>query len=131
VHAARDPQPSRLCDHFVGGNCNNVENLRKALGADTKVEVVVHGSGLGLLLATNTAQSGRMKQLAGDGLVFAACRNTMQRQNVSADQLLPFATTVDSGVAEVVRKQWRSDRVMFFLSPSVRADEKHGPREWD
>jgi intracellular sulfur oxidation DsrE/DsrF family protein len=29
----------------------------------------------------------------------------MRRKNVSRGELLPFATTVDSGVAEVVRKQ--------------------------
>ena len=29
----------------------------------------------------------------------------MKKQNVTKDQLLPFVTTVDSGVAEVVRKQ--------------------------
>jgi intracellular sulfur oxidation DsrE/DsrF family protein len=46
-----------------------------------------------------------MKQLADGGVIFAACRNTMKRKNVAPDQLLPLAGTVDSGVAEVVRKQ--------------------------
>ncbi|PTY04280.1 hypothetical protein DB347_20515 [Opitutaceae bacterium EW11] len=87
------------------GVLNNIENLRRALGPETQVEVVAHGAGLGFLQATNTGQADRMKQLAHDGVVFAACRNTMKRQNVSAEQLQPFATTVDSGVAEVVRRQ--------------------------
>ena len=39
------------------------------------------------------------------GVVFAARENTMKKQNVTKDQLMPFVTTVDSGVAEVVRKQ--------------------------
>ena len=85
---------------------NNVENVRGALGADqTEIEVVAHGGALGMLMTTNEAQSQRMKQLAADRVVFAACRNTMKRKNVAPDQLLPFVTTVDSGVAEVVRKQ--------------------------
>ena len=85
---------------------NNVENVQKALGSEkTEVEVVAHGKGLGLLLATNTAMKDRLKQLAEKGVVFAACENTMRRKNVKKEDLFPFATTVDSGVAEVVRKQ--------------------------
>ena len=46
-----------------------------------------------------------MEVLAQAGVVFAACENTMRRQNVGKADLLPFVTTVDSGVAEIVRKQ--------------------------
>ncbi len=87
------------------GALNNIENLREALGAATQVAVVAHGAGLGFLLRTNTAQAARMKRLADAGVVFDACRNTMRREHVTAQSLLPFATTVDSGVAEVVRRQ--------------------------
>ncbi len=87
------------------GVLNNIENLRTALGPETQVEVVVHGAGLAFLLPWDKDHGERMKQLASSGVVFAACRNTMKRQNVSVQQLLPFATTVDSGVAEVVRRQ--------------------------
>ncbi len=44
-------------------------------------------------------------ELAEQGVVFAACENTMKKKNVSKDQLLLAATTTDSGVAEVVRKE--------------------------
>lgn len=85
---------------------NNVENLRRAFGPDaTKVEVVAHGNGLGFLRRMNTILQGRMQKLADAGAVFAACENTMRRQHVTKADLLPFVTTVDSGVAEVVRKQ--------------------------
>jgi uncharacterized protein len=84
----------------------NVEHLREAFGPGrTEVEVVGHGKGLGMLLATNRSLADRMQKLADDGVVFAACENTMKKKHVTKDQLLPFATTVDSGVAEVVRKQ--------------------------
>ena len=46
-----------------------------------------------------------MRDLSQAGVVFAACENTMKKKNVAKEDLLPFATTVDSGVAEVVRKQ--------------------------
>jgi intracellular sulfur oxidation DsrE/DsrF family protein len=84
---------------------NNVENLRKALPG-TRVEVVAHGPGLQLLMREHNSEvAARMEDLAKQGVVFAACQNTMKRMNVSPDQLSPFAQTVDSGVAEIVRKQ--------------------------
>ncbi len=84
---------------------NNVENLRKSLGDGTEIEVVAHSKGLGLLVAKDNSLADRIKKLADQGVVFAACENTMQKKNVTKDQLLPPATTTDSGVAEVVRKQ--------------------------
>ena len=84
---------------------NNVENLRKALGAKTEIEVVAHSQGLGLLVAKDNPLLERMQKISQSGVVFAACQNTMKKKNVSKDQLVPFAITTDSGVAEVVRKQ--------------------------
>ena len=85
---------------------NNVENVQKSFGqANSEIEVVMHGKGLGMILKTNTSQEERLKTLSGKGIVFAACENTMKRMNVTREQLFPFAVTVDSGVAEVVRKQ--------------------------
>ncbi len=84
---------------------NNVENLRTALGAATEIEVVAHSKGLGMLVAKDNGLTDRMKNLADDGVVFAACENTMKKKNVTKEQLVPFAKTTDSGVAEVIRKQ--------------------------
>lgn len=83
----------------------NVENLRKSLGDATDVEVVVHSKGLGLLVAKDNPLAERAKKLADRGVVFAACENTMKKKNITKDQLVPFAKTTDSGVAEIVRKQ--------------------------
>ena len=84
---------------------NNVENLRTALGAATEIEVVAHSKGLGMLVAKDNGLTDRMKKLADDGVVFAACENTMKKKDATKDQLVPFAKTTDSGVAEVIRKQ--------------------------
>jgi intracellular sulfur oxidation DsrE/DsrF family protein len=83
----------------------NVENLRKSLGASTEIEVVAHSKGLGLLVAKDNTLADREKQLVDGGVVFAACENTMKKKNITKDQLVPFAKTTDSGVAEVIRKQ--------------------------
>ncbi len=88
------------------GVLNNIENLQKAFGApEIEIESVSHGKGLGLLLKTNAPMRERLEQAAAKGVVFAACQNTMRRQHVTKEDLFSFVITVDSGVAEVVRKQ--------------------------
>ncbi|NNM78552.1 hypothetical protein HJG53_16820 [Sphingomonas sp. ID1715] len=93
----------------------NIENLRRALGDDLKaVEVVVHGKGIGLLLRTDTALTDRMETLSKNGVNFVACENTMRSRNIAKADLLPFVGTVDSGVAQVVRRQkqgWQYIRI--------------------
>lgn len=88
------------------GVLNNIENLQKTFGREsTEAEVVAHGKGLGLILKTNEAMRERLEAVAATGVRFAACANTLRRINLTGEDLMPFATTVDSGVAEVVRKQ--------------------------
>ncbi|MCW3053698.1 MAG: hypothetical protein JWN14_2868 [Chthonomonadales bacterium] len=88
------------------GILNNVENLQKGLGAEhTQIEVVAHGKGLSLLLKTDTMLQERLQRISQTGVVFAACENTMRRKDVKKEDLLPLATTVPSGITEVVRKQ--------------------------
>lgn len=88
------------------GILNNVENLEKEFGAqDTKIEVVAHGEGLSLLLKTDSKLKERLAKIARQGVVLAACENTMRRKHVTKADLLPAASTVPSGVGEVVRKE--------------------------
>ncbi len=87
------------------GVLNNVKNVREALGEQTEVVVIAHSHGLGLLLAKEGPIAERVQELAGQKVVFAACENTMKKRNVTRQDLHPASTTVDSGVAEVVRKQ--------------------------
>ena len=84
---------------------NNCENVRTVLGDCTEIESVAHSKGLGMRVAKDKPLTERMKKIRETGVVFAACENTMKKKHVTKDQLVPFATTTDSGVAEVVRKQ--------------------------
>ncbi len=85
---------------------NNVENLQSAFGAgSTNIEVVTHGGSVEMLRKTNAGLAERLQHLANIGVVFAACNNTMRRSGLTRDDMFPFVTVVDSGVAEVVRKQ--------------------------
>lgn len=97
------------------GLLGNIENLRRALGAELRdVEVIAHGPGLGLVLRTNAAQAARIEALSSRGVRFLACENTLTRRKLGKADLLPFVGTVDSGVAHVVRRQkqgWQYIRV--------------------
>lgn len=85
---------------------NNVENVQRAFAPEKcEIEVVAHGDGIGLILASNREHRARLETLAASGIVFAACENTMKRKAIKREDLMPFAVTVDAGVAEVVRKQ--------------------------
>ncbi|MFN3429487.1 MAG: DsrE family protein, partial [Candidatus Sericytochromatia bacterium] len=84
----------------------NLENLTRHYGpGKARFEVVGHGAGIGLLLKSNTAQAERMAALARQGVVFAACQNTMTRKQIPPEALLPFVTVVPAGVAELIEKQ--------------------------
>jgi intracellular sulfur oxidation DsrE/DsrF family protein len=81
--------------------------VQKAFGTEpVDIEVVAHGKGLGMLVESrNGAVRERLTRIARSGVAFAACQNTMTREGVSHGQLAKVARVVDSGVAEVVRKQ--------------------------
>ena len=85
----------------------HVNNVRKALAPDggSQVEVVFWGAGLNMLLKTNTAYEERLKQLVDDGVTLSACQNAMKVMNVKTEDLFPFANQVDSGIAQIVRRE--------------------------
>ena len=84
----------------------NVRNAQTAFGEkDIEVEVVAYGKGINLLLKTNAAFEEGLKKAIGSGVVMAVCQNSMRARKVKVEDLFPFSTPVDSGVAELIRKQ--------------------------
>ncbi len=85
----------------------HVNNTMKSLAEDggSQVEVVFYGPGLSMITKSNTAFEERLKQLTMNGVKLVACRNAMKMRNVKSEDLFPFAGEVDSGIAEMVRKQ--------------------------
>jgi uncharacterized protein len=85
----------------------HVNNTMKSLAEDggSQVEVVFYGLGLNMLAKTNTAYEEPLKQLSDSGVKLVACRNAMKMRNVKTEDLFPFAGQVDSGIAEMVRRQ--------------------------
>ena len=84
----------------------NIGNAQRAFQKDgIQIEVVFYGKGITALLKTNTEYAERLKKAAADGVVLGACQNTMRLRKIKSEDIFPFATEVDSGVAEIIRKQ--------------------------
>jgi uncharacterized protein len=72
----------------------------------TKVEVVCHGPAIFMLVKDKTIIASEMQQLKDRfGVSFAACANSMRKNNLTADMMVPVATVVPNGVLETVSKQ--------------------------
>lgn len=85
---------------------NNLNNLMTAFAAGgVLIEVVFMGHGLDMLVKAKSQYADQLKEAADKGVKLSACQNTMRRAKVTIEDLFPFAGQVDSGVAELVRKQ--------------------------
>ncbi|TYK68911.1 MULTISPECIES: DsrE family protein [Comamonas] len=98
------------------GNINNELNASPT----DKIVVVTHGPGIDFLLSNAKDSrgrefSGQVSALAGRGVEFKVCNNTLQTRKLEASSLLMEASVVPSGVAEVARLQAREGFV--YLKP--------------
>lgn len=111
--------------HLLEGNSQalralgNIRNHLRAAPQDSIV-VVAHGEGIRFLLKDAVDRDGKpfdaaVAALAERGVAFRVCRNTLAAHNVPAERLLPQASLVESGVAEVARLQAREGFV--YLRP--------------
>lgn len=84
---------------------NVANNLIKAYGRDSvDVEIVAFGPGLRLLFAEN-ANKGRIATLAGSGVTFSACANTVRNMGKKighAPALNSNSVTVSAGVVRII-----------------------------
>lgn len=99
-----------------------VGNIRNHLTAepDTKIIVVAHGLGIDFLLdgATNQMDqsfTGAIGELAGRGVEFRVCHNTLVSRSIAKERVAMEAVIVPSGVAEVARLQAKEAYV--YLRP--------------
>lgn len=71
-----------------------------------KLEVVVYGQGLDLVVKDRTKQEPAIQQLIADkGISFKVCAMTLKRNNVDKAQLIAGVETVPDGIYEIVSKQ--------------------------
>ena len=81
-----------------------VKNIRTAW-PNAEIEVICHGPGLDLLMTSKSKASIAIKDLSSQGVVFAACNNTMKRRNIKKEDLIPAAQVVPSAMIELTLKQ--------------------------
>lgn len=89
-----------------------LNNIRNHMNADPKAKIVVvtHGPGINFLLQDAKDSQGRefsgtVSDLAGKGIEFRVCNNTLSARKINPDRLLMETKIVPSGVAEVARLQ--------------------------
>jgi len=93
---------------------NALRNIRNHLTADpsAKIVVVTHAGGINFLLDGAQDANGApfevaVQELKGKGVDFRVCQFTLQRNNIDPKKVIPEASLVPSGVAEVSRLQFK------------------------
>lgn len=125
VVSAQAAEQVKVVYHLLEGNnqaTRALGNIRNHLRAapDDKIIVVTHGEGVRFLLHDARDRDGKpfdeaVAALARQGVEFRVCRNTLTAHNIPEDKLLPQASLVPSGVAEIARLQAREGFV--YLRP--------------
>ncbi|WP_136419052.1 DsrE family protein [Herbaspirillum sp. ST 5-3] len=89
-----------------------LNNIRNHLNAspNAKIVVVAHGPGIDFLLDGAKDKNGNpydavVQELTNRNVQFRVCNNTLQTRKIDKSRVIPEATIVPSGVAEVVRLQ--------------------------
>ncbi len=109
--------PVKVVYHVNENNAqalNALRNIRNHLAADpsARIVVVTHAGGIQFLLdgaldANGAPFEAAVQELKGKGVDFRVCRFTLQRNNIDPKKVIPEATLVPSGVAEVSRLQFK------------------------
>ncbi len=118
-------EPVKVVYHLMEGSnqavraLGNIRNHLRAAPQD-RIVVVAHGEGIRFLLAGAADRNGKpfdeqVAALAQQGVEFRVCRNTLTAHDIALDRLLPQASLVPSGVAEIARLQAREGFV--YLRP--------------
>lgn len=125
ARAADQGNQVKVVYHLLEGNnqaTRALGNIRNHLRAapDDRIVVVTHGEGVRFLLEGARDRDGKpydeaVAALAKQGVDFRVCRNTLTAHNIPENTVLPQASIVPSGVAEVARLQAREGFV--YLRP--------------
>ncbi|MDM5181610.1 DsrE family protein [Massilia sp. DJPM01] len=91
-------------------------NVRNHLNASPKAKIVIvtHGPGIDFLLEDAKDKNGNpydavVQELSNRNVKFRVCNNTLEARKIDRKRVLPEATIVPSGVAEVARLQTQEE----------------------
>lgn len=118
VHAAAGQQEAVKVVYHVNQDekqaLDALRNIRNHMRADpsAKIVVVAHSGGIRFLLdgakdSNNAPFDATVQELKDKGVEFRVCRFTLERLNIDPKRVIPEASLVPSGVAEVSRLQFR------------------------
>lgn len=89
-----------------------LNNIRNHLNASPKAKIIVvtHGPGIDFLLDGAKDKNGNpydavVQELVNRNVQFRLCNNTLEARKIDKSRVIPEATIVPSGVAEVARLQ--------------------------
>lgn len=77
----------------------------KQANANAKMEVVIYGQGIDLVLKNGRWQQAVAALAAGKNVSFKVCAVSMQRQNIEPSHLIAGVQTVPDGIYEIITKQ--------------------------
>ena len=78
----------------------------RELNPASQLEVVMYGSGVGLVIKDGSSQQSAITRLLNDkNISFKVCAVTLQRQNIDPSRLLPGVQVVPDGIYEIILKQ--------------------------
>lgn len=112
--ASAGPREEKVVYHINDGShpMAALNNIRNHLNArpNVKIVVVAHGPGIDFLLDGAKDKNGNpydavVQELSNRNVEFRVCNNTLQTRHIDKSQVIPEATIVPSGVAEVARLQ--------------------------
>jgi hypothetical protein len=117
ARSANAAAPVKAVYHVNEGNAqalNALRNIRNHLTADptAKIVLVAHAGGIKFLLDGEKDSNGApfdatVQELKAKGVDFRVCRFTLERLKIDAKKVIPEASLVPSGVAELARLQAR------------------------
>lgn len=114
VSATASGRPEKVVYHISDSNnaMQALGNIRNHMNASPKASIVVvtHGAGVDFLIEDAKDKNGNpydavVQELSNRKVQFRVCNNTLEGRKIDRKRVLPEATVVPSGVAEVARLQ--------------------------
>lgn len=72
---------------------------------NSQIEVVCHGPGINLLVASKTKFEQKISNLSNKKVRFVACENTLREKKINKDEIIKDAGFVPAGIVEIILKQ--------------------------
>jgi intracellular sulfur oxidation DsrE/DsrF family protein len=87
------------------GLMNQLQAIKARWADSVKIEVVIHGPGMDLLIKDKSPWQDKISEFRKKGVEFLACENTMRQKNISKESLISDIGFVPFGLVYIVEKQ--------------------------